>query len=228
MRVRQNGLSLLETMVSMSILAFVMGAVFLAFTESSRTFQHSLLRQGLQGDAAKMESLVGRDVRISDFYTRAIIDRSFTTSDGRVVERDGFSVAALSDWDEPTNFDSVTGLPLWNQYVVYYATNDEDSGRLVRQLVDGAGSTGGAPYLGLATNMSNDPSLNGNVLTSTLVSSQVDEFRVDADDGTHALEIRLKLRRRDGRRRSGGEEKVDETLEVRFSPSALNTFPKLY
>ena len=76
--------------------------------------------------------------------------------------------------------------------------------------------------------MSNDPSLNGNVLTSTLVSSQVDEFRVDADDGTHALEIRLKLRRRDGRRRSGGEEKVDETLEVRFSPSALNTFPKLY
>jgi type II secretory pathway pseudopilin PulG len=224
---RSSGLSLIETIVAMSILAFVMGAVFLAFTQSSRTFRHALLRQGLQGDAVKMESLLGRDIRVTDYHSNITTSRSFTTSDGRVVRRDGLSVAALSDWDDPTKFDSVTGLPLWDQYIVYYATDGEDEGRLIRQVVDGGGPTNGFPYFGLSGNMATDPLINSNALSTTLISSQVDHFEVASDDGTQGLDIILRLRRRGERRRSGGEEKVDETLETRYSPVARNTFPKL-
>jgi type II secretory pathway pseudopilin PulG len=220
-------LSLIETIVSMSILAFIMGAIFLAFTQSSRSFRHALLRQGLQGDALKMESLFGRDVRMTNFFSVNLVSRDFTTSDGRMVRRDGLSFADLDDWVPNANFDAVTGLPLWNRYIVYYVTNDVDEGRLIRQVVDPGGPTGGLPYGALSANIRNDPSINSNVQSTTLISSQADEFEVLLDDGTHGVRVILRLKRRGERRRSGGEQKVDETLEARYSPVALNTVPKL-
>ena len=223
---RSRGLSLIETIVCFAILTFIMGAILIAFTHSSRSFRHALLRQGLQGDAIKLETLLGRDVRMTNFYSNIVVNRPFTTSGGRLVNRDGLSVAAMDDWDNPANYDPVTSLPLWNQYIVYYATNDGDFGKLYRQLIDPGAPTGGLPYPTLSANMRNDPSLNLDVITTNLISSQVDDLSIRPDDNTQGMEVVLRLRRRGERRRAGGEEKVDETLEAQFSPIARNTIPK--
>lgn len=218
--------TLLELVASLGIFAFVMGAIFLAFTHSTRTFQHSVLRQGLQGDSLRLESLLGRDVRMTDYHSTFTVARDYTMSGGRMVRRDGLSMAALSNWDDNSKFDSVTGLPRWDQQIVYYASNDSDQGKLFRQVIGGGGTTG-LPYFALGSNLNADPNLNSSVLNTTGVSDQVDSFEVLRDDGTQGLLLILRVRRVGTRRRSGGEEKVDETLETRYSITARNTFPKL-
>lgn len=223
----RKGITLIELMASLGIFSLVALGIFMTFAQSTRSFQHALLKQGLQGDSIKFGTLLSRDVRLTNYHSNEVVPRSYNTSGGAVVQRDGLAVAALSDWEDGSKFDAVTGLPLWDRYRVYYATNDQDSGRLIRQVVDPGGPTNGAPYFALNANMRNAPELNNGVSTSLVISESVESLTAEVDDGSESINVTLVLRRKGGIRRSSGGVKTDEVLEVRYSLTAKNTFPKL-
>ncbi len=222
----RRGFTLIELVVAIFLLFLILSTTILAFYLGTRSFHHAILRQGLQGDTQKLAVLLGRDVRLTDYHSAFIVPRTYITADGDSVQRDGLAIAALSDWQDPNRFDPVTGLPLWDRYVVYYATDDADSGALIRQVIDPGAPTNGVPYFALGSNLLTDPTLNSGHFAHTVISDQVHHFELSLSDSSASLEVRLVLRRA-GARRAGSGEVVDEALESEFSLTARNTFPKL-
>lgn len=224
---KKRGFSLLELIVSSSLFLLLFGMIFVVFTDGSRGFQQAVLRQDLQGDLMNLSARLRQDVRLSDFNSANLVGRTVTRSDGVDVSRDGLAFAALSDWDDPTNYDAVTGLPDWNRYTVYYATDSGNLGKVYRQVVDSGGSTGGGPYLALPGNLGDDPTLNQDVISTNHLSDMVETFEVALEGGIQAISVRVVLRRRGTQRTGGAGERVDESLEASYSFAPRNTFPRL-
>ena len=222
----KRGFSMIELLIAGLIMGLILLVVFGAFIYGTRSFRQAVLRSGLQGDSQKTTVKLGRDVRLSDFHSGFHVTRTLATSDGRLVNRDALAVAALSDWADGTKFDPVTALPMWDQHIVYYATNDGDKGRLIRQVIDPGGPTGGAKYFALNANINNDPALNSSVFSSEILSQDVDSFRAEVVDANEAIEVTLILRREQSQRAGNGEP-IQESLESQYSLTARNTFPKL-
>ena len=214
-------------MVGLTLFGLVVFGLFAAFSHSTRSFQHAVLRQGLQGESLRFSNILGRDNRLTNYHSTHVVPRLFTKSGGLVVSRDGFAVAALSDWDDNSKFDTVTGLPIWDRHTVYYATDDADSGRLIRQSIDPGGPTNGDPFFALDSNLQSQPNLNTGVLNTQQLSSNVESFSATADDGSEALVVSLVLRRKGGVKRTSAGRRTDETLESQITLTARNTFPRL-
>ena len=120
---RRAGFSLVETMVGMVILFALFLTLFqildLAFTQ----FQLGSSRTGLQGELQRCMAFLNRELQQSSVYTVAAAPITPPVDvSGVNVSRDAMSFAFISDTTNATNYDSATGLPLWNRYNIYYGT----------------------------------------------------------------------------------------------------------
>jgi hypothetical protein len=213
----------MELLVAISIFLLILGLVVGIFIYGVRMFQHASLRQGLEGDARRIAGKLRRDVVLTDFKTVGAIQRVDGT-----LRRDALSVAALTDWNQDSNFDPVINLPLWDQFVVIYSTKGL-AGKLIRQVVDvpGVPSQGwSSPYPGLGGNIQDDPSLNADVVGSGVLSNQVEEFLVTPDISENSVTIRCKLRRT-GLQKAGSNDKADETMEFTLLLKTKNSWPDI-
>jgi hypothetical protein len=215
---------LIEVIVVLLIFGILIAGIFAIFTYSAASFQHAVKRQGLSGEMEAVQRKLISDFKASHFGTVALVPRMTTLNDGADVPRDAFSFATLSDWQDPTNFHP-TGLPRWDRYLVYYPTLEE-SGRLVRQLVDPGVLYAPVPYAELGTNISEIPNSNELLVQTTVLSNNVLSLTVERNDARQLLEVNLRLRDRGGRV-AGSNRQIDETREAVFSMDALNTFPRL-
>lgn len=223
---RAAGYTVLEMMVTIFILGFVVLGVFGLFSIGSNGFRHTILRQGIQGDAARVASALRRDVRLTHLDSVTVEARNYTTADGRAVRRDGLAFVSLSNWNDPNRFYTVTRLPRWDRYIVFYATNDRDLGRLVRQEIEPGGEIGPYPYLALPGNLAPAPVLNADVVETTILAENVLSFSARPNPATRTVEVALSLRQISGKL-TGGQRKVDEIMELEFDFEPRNTFPKL-
>ncbi len=218
------GFTLMEAVVVFFALSLITTGIFVLFRFGSGTFHHLVLKQGLQVDATRFSHGFSRLARLTHFDTVTVIPRTYVTSDGDTVRRDAVAFVGLSSWSSPSSFDPYTGLPLWDEYVVYYATTDGDQARLIRQIVSPGGTLGISTYADLGANIDNNPANNADVVNTLEVTDALYSFEVTKDSSDRTVKVRLRLRRK-GARSGLGNRLVDESFEADYAVPALNTFP---
>jgi type II secretory pathway component PulJ len=142
---RVRGFSLLETMLTLSLLFLGMWVTFALFERATRAFSVSGAQNDLSGDARRSLLALIPDLRLADADTLSL-DDSRTSSDeaGHTVHRDAFCLATLSRWDKPENFNLVQAGIYWDTYSIVYA-NRAPRGTLVRQNYRPAGAPFAVP-----------------------------------------------------------------------------------
>lgn len=218
----RRGMTLMEILVASGIFLLVLGMVVGIMVFGVRMFHHATLRQGVEGDARRISTRLRQDLAVTDFRTVSTVSRTVGTD-----RRDGLGMAALSDWSDSANFDAI-GLPKWDHYKVYYATQ-ETPGRLIRQDVGPPGRPSSGwlvPYVDLSTNLQDDPKLNSYLINSSSLSDIVMSFEAQPDMSENTVTIRCRLRKQ-GIQKGETERKADENLEFRLLLKAKNTWPDI-
>ncbi|MBN9416942.1 MAG: hypothetical protein J0I12_15965 [Candidatus Eremiobacteraeota bacterium] len=212
----RRGFSLLEAVISCSLLLGCVLAAFGLFEFGSAVFRLGNLRNGLQAQARRAALSLEGDLRRADYGMMSFVSRS---PNGR--HRDGLCLPTLRSWSTAASFDSTSGRPRWDGYLVIYATGD---GRLIRQLV----APPGAPYTGPwvdfseATNLRENPATNAAGVALSTLADQVEEFRIDPSGSGDSIRVLIQFRGLGGRRPAGGQQ-MDESLQVEFQIHPENT-----
>jgi hypothetical protein len=215
----------------MGMLALLTGLLYAAFEVGTRVFRDTSVRASSENQFRGIKLLFERDVHHTNIW---LVNKNGTprtvTVDGQDYQRDALSMGTLSDWNDPANFDDVglaaTHRPLYNRYIVWYATTDTPRGSLFRQLVDPAGTVITTPYNVLGTNLRADPSLNDNVVYTRVMSEDLLGFETDFrfQDGTLSAKVTLQA---EGGLRPGTQTRTRENLQVRFTFQPKNNFPQI-
>jgi prepilin-type N-terminal cleavage/methylation domain-containing protein len=211
----QRGFSLIEVLITSSILVFLMAAVFWAFGFGSRAFFRSTTQQNAQADMTRAYSKIRKDLRQTHF--RSVHTKERTFPDSR--RRDAVCMSSLKNWHDEASFDEKNGLPKWDRYVVYYGTA---SGHLVRSLLDPEfPDFSPAPFWELSDGEHlNDNPTNNNDLQSSyqVISRSVQQFEIQLDPSRDMVLVKFLLKSEQGRK--------TETSELRFDVSPQNTWPQ--
>lgn len=184
-----------------------------------------------------MESLQGELKRTNGSTVRAIRDGARAASEG---QRDVVSFATLEDWRDRTdgnNFHLDTGAPLWNQYLVFYATLEEPVGRLVRMRLDPnppPEAPRAIPMSDLDDLHNNNPTLNtfdGGAPPYIVLSKNVVEFKFTpgldgAGKETGEFEATLKLKQKSAKSAVESHRLREfDYYEIQVSVRPENSFP---
>lgn len=208
----------------MAILGVLMTLAFGAFALSTRLFQDTTIRQSAEVQLRTIKVLLQRDLELTNFWQISHVPRTVGSE-----PRDAMALVGLGDWQSPSNFQVASDRPLWDRYIVWYATQ-QSPGRLVRQLVQPPLS--GNPfytgsYSGLSTSLSDsDPGSNRFASQTRVLSETVSEFELvpRLQNGTVRARIRLKAL---GGNRQLSHKQTQENLEVVMTFYPHNTWPKI-
>lgn len=231
---RRGGYTLMELMVAVSIFLGLLAIVFFFFQFGARAFRSALQKQGVQSDALRVMDSLQADFRRTTAPSVLIRSRQRTVA-GVAVGRDAVSFSSLKDWSNPhdsDNFDLITAQPKWNRYWVYYATQNQDRGSLLRVRLDPSPPPVAPLPLTLAefsAVLQDNPNANlyqgGRPTTSTLCTNvYAFEFR-PPDHGEYRLVLKLREKRAP-RPGQGRMVEAEDTYEIVTSLRAENTYPQ--
>lgn len=194
----RRGNTLAEVIVSMFVFVLILGLVFLLFGIGSRGFRTMETRQTAQNQLAAVRASLQRDLQVSHFYGVHLDDGGSFTVDGVSHPRHALSAVGLSDWDDPSKVDEV-GVPIWDQWVVYRATNKEKAEFMRHVVLPEAGQTGrrllrSADRLSdlVATVVTHDPSWD-RVSSSQILARGVRGVKAALDGSERAVQIEVTL-----------------------------------
>lgn len=217
-----GGMSLIELIISLSMLSLLLLLIFATFELGTRLFRDTSVRQSSEMDLRGIKLMLERDINLSNFWQSNVAPREISGN-----KRDALSLVSLNNWDDPANYDPGTKRPAWNRYIVWYATS-EPKGRLVRQAVDPptGGSPFNAPYGALSTNLSDDPLTNEHVVYSRELTDNLREFQAETrfQNGTIRARIRLQA---SGGKRPQSMENTEDHLEVTMTFQPKNSWPAI-
>ena len=212
----------MELVISMALLSGLVILLFSAFELGTRIFRDTSVRQSSENQLRNIKVLLERDINLTNFWYCNTVSRP--TADG---SRDALALSSMDDWRDASSYDTVTLRPLWNRYVVWYATNGP-TGKLYRQLVAPSVPSGGfiAAYGDLSTNINSDPDTNSDVVYSRLLSEDVIDFATSTrfQNGTITATIRLQAT---GNARAATLEKTEDNLQVTFTFQPKNRWPPM-
>ena len=226
----KRAFSLVEMVLSCALLSLATLVAFALFQFGNQAFRLGNLRNNLQGEARRVSGRLESDLRRADFTLTTVLNkgnlpaREVLSSSGQLVQRDAICVPGLSSWTAASSYDGVTGLPLWDQYHVYYATTEADGGRIIRQTVQPAGFPYTSAWAAFgATSLQNTPNLNtGPILATETLAQQVEEFHLAVGTAPNSFSVSLRFRGTGGRKPGTGK-RLDESLQVQFQFRAENT-----
>ena len=222
----KQGFSLLEVILSCSLLMLASAVIFSVFCYGQRGFSLASGRNSIQCDARSTFARLRQDLEQSAWSgvsldTGVLRRATVPLSTGPSVQpRDLICMASLTDWYASGNFDPVTGLPLWNSYVLYHPDLQTNQSKLYRvELVVPAFSGGGwsdfttyfTGYLGtppaVGTNISGAVVRSRRVLAGSLLGFEISK-------STKSILVTLRLWNRAKGVVQGSKDK-DEILEIR-------------
>jgi len=227
---KSRAFSLMELVVVMSLLGLIIGGAFLIFRMGSRGFQQAIVKTGAVGDIHRFSRVAHRDIGLSHFNSAEVEKRQITEA-GETLERDGVGICGLSDWSDASNFGGTLGLPNWNRWTLFYAT-DEAKGRLIRLETQRAKPSGSLNYYpitpmpGIADLMSNDPIQLPQALRVTTLCHNVRSFSAELDTYKRIVKMTLVLHNKTGRRMTS-QQTVEDYLETRVEIYPVNSYPEL-
>jgi hypothetical protein len=232
------GLSLTELIFATAMFSSMLVIVFFFFRYGSRAFVTATQRQGVQSEALRVMDSIQSD--LARTAISSVLPKNSgpdltrqRTINSEVVQRDVLSFVTLQNWTNPQdshNFNVVEGgQPIWNRYLVYYATRDQDKGLLFRLKIDPSPPPiSPLPMLNTKLNLvtRDNPDLNaydGRRPECMTLAKNVHEFSVLTDG--ERVQISLKLRERRQNRPDGGPAKGEEAYELQLLVRPQNTYP---
>jgi hypothetical protein len=235
-RRRHSAFSVLELAVACTLFLMVLGIVFFFFRYGTRAFVTANQRQGVQVDALRVMDGLQADLKRTASKSVLLLNNSGRTRtiESTTVHRDAISLISLKDWSDPNNtenFDLAGSQPKWNRYWVYYATNDDDRGSMVRLKVDPLPppiSPTPLTILKFANLCRDNPALNnfdGVTPPHSYLCRNLYEFKVDKE-GNNSFRISLKLQEKRQLRPDGGVVKGMETYQLQLFVRPENTYPQ--
>ena len=213
--------------MTLSILSLLLVLIFGTFGMATSIFQDTDVRQSAELQLRSIKLLMERDLELSDYWYQNSLHRDFGTDPdtGETVWRDAVSMCSLSDWKAVGNFDTLTGRPIWDRHIVWYATQESEA-KLVRQVVQPGGPVT-EPYLALSSNVNDsNPEANVDLLHSRVLSDGIKNFQVIPRPQNGTVRISLRLRK-GGAHRPNSMEKTEENLELTITFLPRNTWPKI-
>ena len=206
----------MELVLAMALFGILNVMIFGLLQSGSRSFSIGMSRSSLQGDLNRSLARLQGEIRRSSASLLSVVADPSRVVDG--CRRDGVCASSLSDWRANSSY-SPNLTPLWDEYVVYYATLQQP-GQLIRQTYRPAGSPFTQPMTGFtpATHMTDIPANHG--FSTVVLAHHLEEFRLRYDGGSNILEVQLLLRRRAGLTPEGrrvNAERVQAHCQLRLS-----------
>ena len=189
-----RGLTLLETLLTMTMLGLLLGLVFHFFRWGSAQFQTTSLQGTLQAEALQISHKLAADLERSapESVSLETGPGRELTLDGQVFKRHAVCFSTLADWRSPTSYEPSTGLALWDRYLIYYSDLQEQGG-FYRLFIDPGGSAVG-PYADFpgAFLMTPPPNSLGEVVGASTLSRSVRTFELSQlSPGTYSCTLLL-------------------------------------
>lgn len=202
---KERGTTLLEALVACSVLSLMLIALFALFNVGTRMFQLSVTRQGLEGEARRVNAWLEKDLR----KTVA----SSTLLETSRPKRHGLCCPTLARWDLAGSYSAQSGLPDWDRYLGYYATLQQPTGRLLRCLYHPGPAKAHQPWAAFdpLAHLREDPKLNSNQESYQTLADDVQELTFGTDG--KMLLVKLIL------------EKQGKTTEMRLEVHPQNQEP---
>lgn len=209
----KRAFSLVELVLVMALFGLISLLIFSLLLSGTRSFNIVMSRSTLQSELNRSLARLQGEVRRSSGSLVSLVRDADRQVNGQ--SRHGVCLSALRDWRSADSYNSV-GEPLWDEFVLYYATM-QTPGRLLRRVYHPAGVPFARPMAGLAA--ATDLLDQGGPDTAVL-AQHVEEFQLNYDGGSAVLEASLRLRRRAGRTPEGGrvnEERVQAACRLRLN-----------
>lgn len=230
----KSAFTLLETLIGVVLLGGLIVVVFTVFAVGASGFKLGTARLDLQSEIRRIMTPLRQDLRNSSFQSvssvavsRNVPARPPDSLPLMPAHRDGLCFNGLQDILKDSSYDNTSGFPLWDCYVVYFATLDEPDGKMVRmQLRDPTPASTLSVPRSLSPSdlsMSNPDLLNRSV---RVLSHRVLEFEATLDQPNQLIQIHLKLRSPAGRTNLG-RRSTAEVVELSTSVRPANTWPRL-
>jgi hypothetical protein len=221
----ESGFTITEAIITVLIFSFFMGVLFMTISYGFRTYSVAVARSDVTTEARRLVLFLENELRSSAYFSVAVESRLVKN-----LHRDGLSFVSMLDWSRPDSYDSIESRPNWDRYLVYYATDELPSGRLVRMAVNPpAEMVGSFPYPPFSTNpfayMENNPlDYKGSDLVNTRVlASKIKSFEVTLVPVTQELEIKTLLRQNGIMSRRGDGTREGGTFELHYRVKPQNT-----
>lgn len=230
---RTAGFTLLESVLTVVILGSLMLVIFSVFSVGMAGFRVGSNRLQLQSDLRRVLAPLRRDLENSSFQsisstvleTRTLQNPPVPLPD-MPARRDGVCLNGLRDPLSDASYAAGSGLPQWDCFLLYFATQDLPDGRLVRlRLRDATPGVLSVPRgLSPADLSLANPDLMGR--ETRVLSDQILDFQVRLDSSNQLVQLGLKLRSKPGHALAGGKSRV-EVLEIETVVDPANTSPRL-
>lgn len=233
MRAR-SAFTLLETLIGVVLLGGLIVVVFAVFAVGASGFKLGTARLDLQSEVRRIMTPLRQDLRNSSFQSissvavsRNVPAHPPNTQPLIPAHRDGLCFNGLQQILKDSSYDSNSGFPLWDCYVVYFASLDEPDGKMIRMVLQDPtpASTLSVPRSLSPSDLSlsNPDLLNRNI---RVLSNRVLEFEATLDQSNQLVRIHLKVRSPAGHTNMGRRSTV-EVVEISTSVRPANTWPRL-
>jgi len=222
----------MDLLMSMALLSILSWLTFSVFAQTSSIFNLSSSRANLQSEIRRIQVSMGRAVSQSSFYTISThtppaIPVPRVDNLTMMARRDSMSCATLNDPSNPASFDDTSGLPKWDRYLVYMASQESPNGKLIQFQINRPGPDD------LQVEMS--PALPGVVAvypagvlagTAKVITHRLVHFETALSAADQTVTISL-IVRGDAGRIVGGRKTTAELLETKLIFRPENTWPRL-
>lgn len=197
---RQRGFTLSEVLVACFVLSMALLVCFELFQWCSRAALLGQSRASLESEGRRLLLGVRMDLMRSDFDgLETDLSRTTLNPEGETMPRHALSFPCLENWSNPASFNTESAAPLWDRYLVLYATR-ANPGLLVKQFYTPAGAPYQGPMGNLAGLLNEAPASNPNSRGFQVLSQNLESFRVTTDETNKVIECQLVLARRGGRK----------------------------
>ena len=218
-RASLRGFSLPELLFGLGVFSLFLVGMFALFGRGYQAYHFLSTRQSVQSDLLRLRAVLGDDFGKTHYRSVGSLQREILI-DGDTVSRDIACCLSLDDWSRSENFRVPEGIPLWNRYIVYRSSLDNE-GRLERLVVAPKDDPPFRvrPMLGL-------DNLEAPVKSLQTLSTSIRHFECRVDGYLQKVVVTLVLSDGGGKRGlDSGDAK--ETFKAEFSWLPHNTVPKL-
>jgi len=222
----KGGFTITEALVTVLVFSFFLSVLFFTLAYGFRTYSVAVARSDVTTEARRLVLYLEGELRSSAYFSIDTVQRSVSGRD-----RDGLCFVSMLDWSKPGAYNVTEDRPDWDRYLLYYATTELPSGRLVRVALNPQApeDVGGFPYPLFVDDpdlyMQEDPlAYKGADLSNVRVlATKVKSFEVNLVPTTQEIEVRTVLRQNGVMSRRGDQRREGGTFELHYKVHPQNT-----
>jgi hypothetical protein len=215
MKIRHSGgLSLLEAVITFAIFAVLSLMLFGFFKSSVDQFKVGTTRGDLQSQSGRIINRLRMElVRSAD--TTVLLESKQVTIDSVSVPRDRISFGTVSDWSDLANFRPNSGLPIWNEQLLFASDLETPIGHFGFARVNPTSSPPDEPWA-IMTTLAVPITSHPEVVSWTHLSDSLHSLDIEKIDDRYTFDFVLKPRNLTDSKQSG------EKLQLTFSLTPSN------